>query len=116
MEQKATDGVDGGFAQDHHRRLRSIDREVAEIFLGAGRHAAPTLRSGAAQFGAHRCIFFSEQEEDRIAMTISIEFSGCNEGVRHRGCEGAVMDQVMLDRKSTRLNSSHGYISYAVFC
>src|SRR2546422_7359475 len=23
---------------------------------------------------------------------------------------------VFLDRKSTRLNSSHGYISYAVFC
>ena len=22
----------------------------------------------------------------------------------------------LLDRKSTRLNSSHGYISYAVFC
>src|SRR2546422_7146807 len=28
--------------------------------------------------------------------------------VRHR--------HVGLDRKSTRLNSSHGYISYAVFC
>src|SRR2546422_3548970 len=27
-----------------------------------------------------------------------------------RGCG------VVLDRKSTRLNSSHGYISYAVFC
>src|SRR2546429_6006344 len=25
-------------------------------------------------------------------------------------------EQVILDRKSTRLNSSHGYISYAVFC
>src|SRR2546429_426980 len=25
-------------------------------------------------------------------------------------------DIVALDRKSTRLNSSHGYISYAVFC
>src|SRR2546422_6486076 len=24
--------------------------------------------------------------------------------------------EVVLDRKSTRLNSSHGYISYAVFC
>src|SRR2546422_6007519 len=23
---------------------------------------------------------------------------------------------ILLDRKSTRLNSSHGYISYAVFC
>src|SRR2546422_7641236 len=25
-------------------------------------------------------------------------------------------DQLEADRKSTRLNSSHGYISYAVFC
>src|SRR2546429_6020635 len=24
--------------------------------------------------------------------------------------------EMLLDRKSTRLNSSHGYISYAVFC
>src|SRR2546429_788406 len=24
--------------------------------------------------------------------------------------------RMLLDRKSTRLNSSHGYISYAVFC
>src|SRR2546422_3434150 len=38
--------------------------------------------------------------------------------------KGATLDQVLcsrmisspLDRKSTRLNSSHGYISYAVFC
>src|SRR2546422_4696449 len=29
--------------------------------------------------------------------------------------EAAVVAQT-LDRKSTRLNSSHGYISYAVFC
>src|SRR2546422_4275413 len=25
-------------------------------------------------------------------------------------------NRVVIDRKSTRLNSSHGYISYAVFC
>src|SRR2546422_4983494 len=25
-------------------------------------------------------------------------------------------DCIQIDRKSTRLNSSHGYISYAVFC
>src|SRR5687768_18034284 len=30
---------------------------------------------------------------------------------------GEVADgQIFADRKSTRLNSSHGYISYAVFC
>src|SRR2546422_2768689 len=27
-----------------------------------------------------------------------------------------VIDRLDKDRKSTRLNSSHGYISYAVFC
>src|SRR2546422_2334849 len=42
----------------------------------------------------------------------------------HNGTQNPAVDtiaafqlQVMLsDRKSTRLNSSHGYISYAVFC
>src|SRR2546422_8479138 len=29
---------------------------------------------------------------------------------------GLPRDVATLDRKSTRLNSSHGYISYAVFC
>src|SRR2546429_1031716 len=29
---------------------------------------------------------------------------------------GLVLGALVLDRKSTRLNSSHGYISYAVFC
>src|SRR2546422_8069979 len=28
----------------------------------------------------------------------------------------ALVGHLNLDRKSTRLNSSHGYISYAVFC
>src|ERR1041385_9422627 len=31
-------------------------------------------------------------------------------------CEHWRRARKMLDRKSTRLNSSHGYISYAVFC
>src|SRR2546422_7538867 len=32
------------------------------------------------------------------------------------GVLGAARAVLTLDRKSTRLNSSHGYISYAVFC
>src|SRR5687768_17845002 len=27
-----------------------------------------------------------------------------------------IIERIVRDRKSTRLNSSHGYISYAVFC
>src|SRR2546422_2463416 len=29
---------------------------------------------------------------------------------------GRILEDLFVDRKSTRLNSSHGYISYAVFC
>src|SRR5687768_17874546 len=38
--------------------------------------------------------------------------------VTDRGAPGRVHegDRRSADRKSTRLNSSHGYISYAVFC
>src|SRR2546429_4941312 len=34
----------------------------------------------------------------------------------HRRGDERGRGQCLLDRKSTRLNSSHGYISYAVFC
>src|SRR2546422_3033456 len=33
-----------------------------------------------------------------------------------RTCSRAFLPEKREDRKSTRLNSSHGYISYAVFC
>src|SRR2546422_1323795 len=40
---------------------------------------------------------------------------GIEEARRHR--DGVALQPLAVgDRKSTRLNSSHGYISYAVFC
>src|SRR2546422_6053163 len=35
---------------------------------------------------------------------------------RHRADRAPLEPREVSDRKSTRLNSSHGYISYAVFC
>src|SRR2546429_6352068 len=40
----------------------------------------------------------------------------CGHAVRHGAGKQAHADRPGRDRKSTRLNSSHGYISYAVFC
>src|SRR3989449_4467161 len=42
---------------------------------------------------------------NRTALAVEIKFAAWAERILSR-----------LDRKSTRLNSSHGYISYAVFC
>src|SRR6266436_3400993 len=44
--------------------------------------------------------FFDGRNEKRLSMSVPVYLTGMREP----------------DRKSTRLNSSHGYISYAVFC
>src|SRR5438105_8007609 len=53
-------------------------------------------------------------------------FRSLGEGIGHRALERALLDKLVRDkipllaregdRKSTRLNSSHEWISYAVFC
>src|SRR2546429_6077467 len=58
------------------------------------------------------------------ALPISLGDAGSRFAIRcldeNRGAGAAgggdVLVRVEQDRKSTRLNSSHGYISYAVFC
>src|SRR5687768_10999915 len=51
-----------------------------------------------------------------VAMSlISLRFQG-RENLRHDSLGGEAEALEQIDRKSTRLNSSHGYISYAVFC
>jgi hypothetical protein len=59
------------------------------------RHRCPPVPRSSAPTGV---FFFSQQKEDRIATTIGIEFSGCNEGVCHSGRDRTGMDQVMLHR------------------
>src|SRR2546422_5861963 len=50
------------------------------------------------------------------ALPICLGFMGSTHLKALRNVAGATLAAVSLDRKSTRLNSSHGYISYAVFC
>src|SRR2546422_1710001 len=53
-----------------------------------------------------------ERAYQRLAVPLEHEPEVLDGPHRHKACAPAVP----LDRKSTRLNSSHGYISYAVFC
>src|SRR5690348_17700691 len=55
-------------------------------------------RGAGAQAGGHRPERGGEERRERL--------------IRH----GVVLDRARRDRKSTRLNSSHPSISYAVFC
>src|SRR5205809_6213640 len=68
-------------------------------------------RGGADGGGVHGLMRRLAGVFDRSAVS----FDGARKEVRVRSeWESRAVDQ--SDRKSTRLNSSHGYISYAVFC
>src|SRR3989449_11487390 len=55
-----------------------------------------------------------------LGAIVPITRSGLGCGEHWPLCNGKLLPPLdlptMIDRKSTRLNSSHGYISYAVFC
>src|SRR2546422_5142320 len=59
---------------------------------------------------------FRSREGEREAHELQGLTLECAHG-GHHGAVDEVRDPILgQDRKSTRLNSSHGYISYAVFC
>src|SRR2546422_5470999 len=79
----------------------------ADGTVGGAGHAAAILKASAPSgwlFGCDRDDAALELAALRLA-----EFAGRFELRRGNLAE-------LSDRKSTRLNSSHGYISYAVFC
>src|SRR2546422_4799057 len=61
-------------------------------------------------------------EADERSSRQSAGRIGCGKsnGLSHQSCHNRSFQRtavtIFQDRKSTRLNSSHGYISYAVFC
>src|SRR5687768_17850489 len=54
------------------------------------------------------------EHDERYLRTFDLETLGLEEN--HQLGTAALLRLYPADRKSTRLNSSHGYISYAVFC
>src|SRR2546429_3216149 len=85
----------------HARRDRAVPvGEVEDLSIGR----APTLLVTLARGGV-----------DGVGITAPRHVSQV-ERRGHGMAEGRAVQGAPRDRKSTRLNSSHGYISYAVFC
>src|SRR2546429_2069957 len=73
--------------------------------------AAMMLKGLTAQYLLKKCI-----PVEGLAPGDAVLFHAAAGGVGLIACQWARALGLQLDRKSTRLNSSHGYISYAVFC
>src|SRR2546422_8520827 len=83
---------------------------IAALLLDFGSHGAQRLSDPPHGPAAQRRVT-REGRGERLAGEDSEHEPG--------GCAGIATVEAgcgMRDRKSTRLNSSHGYISYAVFC
>src|SRR2546422_6554987 len=67
----------------------------------------------------HDALPISDRHDERVRRARAVVPQGSRQHPVRRLHERAVRlhgDAAAADRKSTRLNSSHGYISYAVFC
>src|SRR3989442_7224888 len=81
----------------------------------------PLFRSHAkheSHVCAFKCLFNSKDAPDRHARPADLFQLAWNPHRWPAQCEPATefSEQMNVDRKSTRLNSSHVRISYAVFC
>ncbi len=84
MQSEATQGVDGGLAEDDRLRARDADGEVAEVLVGPRRHASPWLIRRASEFRSDRSatgVF--THHEDSVAFAIGVDHSGVDQGVDH---------------------------------
>src|SRR5690625_6645674 len=73
-----------------------------------------TLDAGPGQVGVARMAFALDGVVDDIHRLASAHMDGTDGVEENRGL--SLVHEFLLDRKNTRLNSSHAAISYAVFC
>src|SRR5699024_11906344 len=93
-------------------------------------HAFPTRRSSDLRYGQRDVHFFYSKKSKQLFCSIDFRHEASRfriiptiKGISSSGEFYGFMDAVnfknevdFIDRKSTRLNSSHVSISYAVFC
>jgi hypothetical protein len=76
MQLQATDGIDGGFAEDDTFRLWLADPEVAQILASAWGQATPYQPTGTTQLGSNGMIVFSgDHQKDSVATLVSVQLA-----------------------------------------
>src|SRR2546429_7215743 len=100
--------------EDPHRarfgKINVLRRRCTQIVAAQGDEGALARKQGVDFSLCLRQVRMGGKELLPAAVGLLQLFEGI------KGVEGKRFARSGQDRKSTRLNSSHGYISYAVFC
>src|SRR6516164_4287232 len=113
-----------------HRTRRSIRRRSTRrrrsLFPSHRLHEQERTKTTRHHGWVHRGLFFFNATPTSEIYTLSLHDAlpisavKLHPGAAKEGRAGSCRDRILLgllsDRKSTRLNSSHSSISYAVFC
>src|SRR5207249_7339172 len=109
----------GGHEAHKHRGVKRRNRfpGVPQWTTTAGFHGlTPDLATGGG-LGALRATHLPYlQQEEYLAPILAEVIILPSESAGHSRSDGSIITSAKIDRKSTRLNSSHVSISYAVFC
>src|SRR5258707_6874076 len=92
------------------RPPRSTLFPYTTLFLSIANHATTSARGSKSDLQIYRSLGANTLE---ISGSIPL---GDNGNLKRVCAQAAINLQITLDRKSTRLNSSHANIPYAVFC
>src|SRR5205085_8746378 len=95
---------------DHLQRYMSLRRSSRSCL------SSPMRRRPRSTLFPYTTLFRSFLHSKSLAVVVIHRFSILDCAVLHRGRLQRHQDVARADRKSTRLNSSHSQISYAVFC
>src|SRR5699024_12433815 len=101
-------GKGGRIAGDEHFRVRGFENVFAVGDVGGNPdNPLPQLAQPAIQGGKHAGKFIKAELTGKTVKPFKY---------RDKGTMATIGRSSAVDRKSTRLNSSHVSISYAVFC
>src|SRR2546427_9036444 len=98
------------------RRDRAAPRAAEARAPRTRRWGRASGRSDACAALFSRCARIDGGEDDALQQVTETHERRGYEGDAHDDREVAILRRLPGDRKSTRLNSSHSQISYAVFC
>src|SRR2546429_548893 len=107
-----------------HRLARRVRLRKSDHFRALGRATYDIILSNPPYVGARELAGLPAEYRHEPRVALAAGSAGLDsvriilqEARRHLRPRGVLIVEVgNTDRKSTRLNSSHGYISYAVFC
>src|SRR2546430_4751641 len=96
--------------------IRRPPRSTLFPYTTLFRSAPGARHRGRAVLGERAVFRFDPRRGERTGRAVRGDLASAKTGERFLGLAACRDTTAKLDRKSTRLNSSHSQISYAVFC